>query len=356
MSKKTIKEEIYPFINWLTEPFSMQYMSKTKNDKTFKLAAPLSEIGYELDSITTKNPNVFRPTKFSEYIGQEKNKEIINAYIKGTKERNRIFPHLIITGDSGMGKSTLARIMASELGVTLEECIASDLINIEIILERLKLVNGGILFQDEIHSLPLEVAEKMYSIMEDFKYNGRSIKPFTLIGATTEYGEMLQKKKPFCKRFKLIIDLDLERYTLNDLIKIAKQYKERMFPNDKVNEDFYAIVSINCRNNPRTLITLLESGIYFDGKMDKVLSSFGILKNGFTQRDLNILKYIALNKNGVGLQTLSNYLMTSQLNYVYNIEPYLLENELILKTGKGRMITEKGIKFIEILEKEVKNV
>jgi Holliday junction DNA helicase RuvB len=340
------------FMNWLFEPLKDLTPEKSYGKSNFKLYAPLCSIVDEIPIKSIIKNEVFRPSTFSEYIGQRKNKEIIKTYINGIKERNKIFPHMIITGASGSGKTTLAKIMANELKVNFEECVASDLINVDIILERLKLVKGGILFLDEIHSIPIEIAEKMYSLMEDFSYNGKSIQPFTLIGATTEYGEMLQKKKPFCKRFKLVIDLDLEKYTLEDLTQISKQYKERAFPSDKVNEDFYATVAINCRNNPRALINLLEAGVYFNGNLKKVLESFGIIKNGFTARDLIVLKYIALNKNGVGLQTLANYLVTPQLNYVYNIEPYLLENELILKTGKGRTITNKGIEFIKILEKE----
>jgi Holliday junction DNA helicase RuvB len=341
------------FMNWLFEPLKDLTPEKSYGKSDFKLCVPLDQtIEHKLSTKSILKNEVFRPSTFSEYIGQRKNKEIIKTYISGIKERNKIFPHMIITGASGAGKTTLAKIMANELKVNFEECVASDLINVNIILEKLKVVNGGILFLDEIHSVEVEVAEKMYSLMEDFKYNGKDIQYFTLIGATTEYGEMLQKKKPFCKRFKLVIDLDLEKYTLEDLMLIAKQYKERVFSNDKVNVDFYVTVAVNCRNNPRALINLLEAGIYFNGNLKGVLESFGIIKNGFTHRDLTILKYIALNKNGVGLQTLANYLVTPQLNYVYNIEPYLLENELILKTGKGRMITDRGIEFIKILEKE----
>jgi holliday junction DNA helicase RuvB len=283
---------------------------------------------------------IFRPQNFWEYIGQERAKERLYYYIKGIKERNEVFPHTLICGESGMGKTTLAQIIAKELNATFISCIASDLKNIETINEKIRQVNGGIFFQDEIHSLPRELAEKMYPIMEDFTNDGLRIKPFTLIGATTEIGEILRNRKPLVNRFGII--LELENYTIDDLVKMAQQYKEKMFFDDILEENVYEIVARNCRNNPRTLLNILKSTIYFNGDIKKVLDNFGIMVDGLTKRDFKILKYITLNEKGVGLEGIANYLGTSADNYTYEIEPFLLQNELVVKTPRGRKITQKG--------------
>lgn len=289
----------------------------------------------------------FRPKNFQEYIGQVNAKEQLFKFIKGAKERNRIFPHVLIHGEAGSGKTSLARIIANELGVKFVECIASDLENIADVKNRLRLVNGGVFFQDEIHSLSRTLCENMHPLME-FKCNGTVIKPFTLIGATSEIGELIENRKPFYDRFKLIIELD--EYSEIDLITIGKQYKNNVFPEDQLNDEIFMVLASNCRNNPRSLIRLLDATIYFEGNILGVLNSFKIIKCGYTKKDLKVLEYITLNESGVGLNGLANFLGTSASNYLYEIEPFLLRNGLIVRTPKGRRITNVGIEVLEDLK------
>ena len=293
--------------------------------------------------------HTFRPETFDEYIGQRKAKRILQNYIKAVKERNKIMPHILLYGKAGMGKTTLARIIANELQVNIVEVITSNIVDIYQIFEYLEQADGGILFLDEIHAITRDNAEKLYSLMEDFMYNGRYVKPFTLIGATTEVGEIIRTKRPFYDRFKIIIEL--EEYTKEDLIQIAKQYQERVFK-EELEEEIYEILANNCRNTPRTLIRLLEATNYFDKNINEVLESFGIIKDGFTYKDLTILKYIAQNEKGVGLQGLISYLDTSRDNYLYEIEPFLLKNGCIIRTPRGRKITQKGLEIIRMLEEK----
>jgi len=300
-----------------------------------------------VDGLTQTN---FRPKNFNEYIGQTKVKERIEYYVKGTKDRNRIFPHTLIHGSAGMGKTTLAQILANILGVTFIETIASNLEDIETIQNKIQLTDGGILFLDEIHSLPRNMAEKFYPIMEDFRYENVNIKPFTLVGATTEFGEMLQDRKPFVDRFKNIIEL--EDYTIGDLVTIGKQYKDREFRRDIVEISQLMLIAENCRETPRNLLRLLEATIYFRGNTRKVLDNFGIIRQGFTKKDVKILEYLVSNKV-CGLQTIANYLDTSVKNYIFEIEPYLLKKDIIMRTSRGRKITDKGLFVLEQLKKEL---
>lgn len=301
----------------------------------------------QLEEFKNDTNVIFRPQNFIEYIGQERAKERLWNYIKGSKERNRVFPHTLLSGEPGTGKTTLAKILANELGVKFEECISSDLQDIELVRNKIDVVNGGVFFQDEIHSLPKEIAEKMYPIMEDFKCSGQFINPFTLIGATTEIGSIIDDRKPFYDRFEII--LELEDYTIKELIQIGEQYRKRVFPNDNLDSDIYKIIALNCRCNPRSLIRLLKSTIYFGGNINKVLFNFGIIKNGFTEKDLKVLQYINNNERGVGLQGIAAYLGTQTKNYLYETEPYLLKNNLIVRTMKGRKITENGFKLLNEL-------
>lgn len=299
--------------------------------------------------ITSPPSLIFRPNTFDQYIGQTYAKDILRRYIYAMLKRNQILPHVLIHGKAGMGKTTLARIIAKELGVSIIELITSELYIFQEILPKIRATNGGILFLDEIHSLNRDNAEKFYSIMEDFTFNGQSVPPFTLIGATTELGEIIKNRKPFYDRFKIIIEL--EDYKQDELVTIAKQYSQTVFPIELVPEPIYASLAENSRNTPRHLIRLLEATIYFDMDLPKVLQSFRILKKGYTEKDLKILKYIVQNDKGVGLQGLASYLDTSTANYLHEIEPYLLMNNAILRTPRGRKITQAGMNLITELER-----
>jgi len=319
-------------------------------NKVKKLFDFLDEDKINLENKITTKPSLFRPKTFDEYIGQKRAKKIFDNYIGAIIERKLVFPHTLIHGNPGMGKTTLAKIIANELEVSLVENIASEMKNFEKFIESVRRVNGGILFLDEIHSIGRDEVEKLYTIMEDFYFEGESIEPFTLMGATTELGEILKDRRPFYDRFKIIIEL--ENYDLEDLTKICKQYRKMMFPFDGLHPEIYKIISKNCRGTPRTLLRLLEATIYFRGDIKEVINSFDIIKDGYTNKDLKILKYVAQEKT-VGLQGLASYLNTSTENYLYCIEPYLLGENLISRTARGRRITVKGLLTIEELESEI---
>ena len=130
------------------------------------------------------------------------------------------------------------------------------------IIDRIEVVKGGVVFMDEIHSMKREMAEKLYPILEDFR---DCVQAFTMIGATTELGEIIKDRKPFFDRFKIIIEL--EKYTIEDLVKIACLYKNKLFAEENISNNNYRLLAENCRGTPRTLIRLLEALVYLEGNM-----------------------------------------------------------------------------------------
>jgi holliday junction DNA helicase RuvB len=330
------------FWEWLVEPFTECLQGDNREDVGAVKGGSLPT--------APNNVRVYRPDDFDSYIGQEKAKNILKAYISAIKERGKVFPHLLIHGKAGCGKTTLAKIVAKNLGVAFEETITSDVSDIFTLQLKIGRVNGGVLFLDEVHGLDRATAESIYSIMEDFAYNGRPIQEFTLIGATTEIGEIMRDRRPFYDRFKIIIEL--EDYTPTDLSTIAHQYKEMTFPIDMLKTEVYTTIGKNCRGTPRTAIRLVEATIYLNGDVSKALYNFDIIKDGFTSKDLKLLKYIAVNEKGVGLQGIASYLGTAEESYLYEIEPYLLTNNLIIRSPRGRKITIEGLQKIKELEDE----
>jgi len=290
---------------------------------------------------------IFRPDTFDEYIGQENAKKILKQYIKAIKDRGKTFPHVLIHGKAGMGKTTLVRIIANMLDVGINELITSSIVEFSDLIKEIRETKEGILFLDEIHALERDLAEKIYTIMEEFKYKNKYIKPFTLVGATTELGELLKNRRPFYDRFKIIIEL--EDYNITDIMGITKQYKKMLFESEDIKSSVYKEIAMNSRGTPRTSLRLLEASVYYNGNIKEVLKNCNIIKDGFTSKDLKILKYIASNTAGVGLQGLASYLETSIENYLYLVEPYLLTSHAIMRTPRGRKITDAGINLIKDL-------
>lgn len=338
------------FKEWFFEPLVEMMLG----DKGVEIASftkeELEEACYKVEFKEGKPSYIFKPSTLDEFIGQERAKSILRETIAGTKRKGEIFPHTLIYGPAGYGKTTLAEILAKELQVKFIELITSQLTYAWDLMDKINQAEGGIVFLDEIHSLPRDIAESIYTIMTHFTFQGKHIKEFTLVGATTELGELLKDRKPFKERF--IIPLGLQLYTIEDMITITKQFKEKTYPQDVLEEEIYTIIAKNSRGTPRTAERLMKLTSYYNGNIQKVLQDFDILKDGFTGEDLNVLKYIARNEKGVGLQGLASYLGTSADNYVYDIEPYLLQNNLIIRTSRGRKITEEGKMKIQELEKE----
>lgn len=287
-----------------------------------------------------------KENSFYNFFGQKKNKDILQKYISYAVKNNQPLPHVIISGEAGYGKTTLAHIIKNSLGSNMEEVIGET--SFEKIISLIRKTKGGILFIDEIHALPLETLEKMYSIMENFKYEGLPVTPFTIIGATTELGSIIKKARPFYDRFKIIIEL--EKYSLKELESITKNYIKTKY-DFSISEKDAKIIAINSRGTPRAVIRLSDSYVRFDKNIKETLESFNILYNSFTAKDLKLLSFLKANPSGAGASGIACYLNTSEKNYLYETEPFLVQENIILRSPRGRKLTDKGFEMVKKLEK-----
>jgi Holliday junction DNA helicase RuvB len=299
----------------------------------------------------------FRPRLLSEYIGQELVKKNLDVFIKAAKARNEALDHVLFHGFPGLGKTTLAYIIAHEMGSNIKVTSGpvierqGDLAAILTSLEE-----GDVLFIDEIHRLNHVVEEILYPAMEDFQLDlvigqgpgARSVKMdlprFTLVGATTRTGLLTP---PLRDRFGVVMRLDF--YSPDELVKIIKRSAKIM--GLKVDADGALELGKRSRGTPRIANRLLRRvrdfaevgghSVISAEVTDYALEMLGVDKQGLDDMDRRILLTIIDKYDGgpIGLETLATAVSEEKNTLEDVYEPFLIQSGFLVRTPRGRMVT-----------------
>ena len=307
-----------------------------------------------------------RPECLDEYIGQDEIKENLRVFIKAAKMRDEVLDHVLLYGPPGLGKTTLAHIIANELGTTLRTASGPSIEkagDLAAILSNLE--PGDVLFIDEIHRMPSYIEEILYPVMEDFEIDlvigtegkSKSVKinlpPFTLVGATTRAGDL---SSPLRDRFGIISKL--EYYTYDELKRIVIR-SGKVF-DIKVRDDAAMELAKRSRKTPRVANRLFRrvrdfaivegSGVIDLDITMKALNRLHVDVSGLDSIDREYLTSLIEKFNGgpVGVETIATSIGEEVTTIEDVVEPYLLQEGFIKRTRSGRIATEKAYRSLGI--------
>jgi Holliday junction DNA helicase RuvB len=335
-----------------------------------KPATPVTETPHErvvdvqTGSDDERYDRVFRPSKLDDFVGQHKHKENLRVYVEAARRRNEPLDHILLCGPPGLGKTTLAHILANEMGVHLH-VTSGPVIEHKGVLTGLltKLERKDILFIDEIHRLNVTVEETLYPAIEDFRIDvmmgdgayaeslSLDIRPFTLVGATTRTGLLT---KPLQERFG--VSLRLDYYPVEDLTLIIQRSAQLLgVPCEEAGARALAARS---RGTPRVANRLLRRARDFadiEGKgritreiVELTGQRLDVDPEGLDDMDRRLLRLLIESYDGgpAGIETIAAALSEPRdtLEDVY--EPYLLQQGLLARTPRGRVATRKAYEHL----------
>ena len=300
-----------------------------------------------------------RPSSFEDYVGQEKIKSNLAIAIAAAKKRADVLDHVLFYGPPGLGKTTLAHIIAAQMGAAIKVTAAPMIEkagDLAAILTNLQ--SGDVLFIDEIHRLSPAIEEVLYSAMEDFRLDiiigsgpaAQTIKidipHFTLIGATTRAGMI---SAPLRDRFGM--QFRLQFYTHAELARIVQIASVKLGKESAA--DASAEIARRSRGTPRIALRLLrrirdfaevrDEGAISHDRAREGLEALGVDEQGFDEMDIKYLEILFdAKRRALGLSTIAAALSEDEGTIEDVIEPYLLANGYIEKTAKGRIATDKA--------------